>query len=84
MFWWWLPFMPMLGPVEAGNDVSGSAVADRRKHAKTKVKGGYGDTGDQPRRKTKANIRRKAARKTTRRIAATRKPARKTRSKGRR
>jgi hypothetical protein len=35
------------------DDVGRSLAGDRRKHAKTKVKAGYGDKGDQPCRKTK-------------------------------
>jgi hypothetical protein len=55
------------------DDVGRSLAADRRQHAKTKVKAGYGDKGDQPRRKTKTKTRRKAAS----RKGAARKPARK-------
>jgi len=59
------------------DDVGRSLAADRRQHAKTKVKAGYGDKGDQPRRKTKAKAKRKAVSKTTRRKGAARKSARK-------
>jgi hypothetical protein len=62
------------------DDVGRSLAADRRKHAKTTVKAGYGDKGDQPRRKTKT--KRKAASKTTRRKGA-QKSARKTQRKHR-
>jgi hypothetical protein len=55
------------------DDVGRSLAADLRQHAKTKVKAGYGDKGDQPRRKTKTKTRRKAAS----RKGAARKPARK-------
>jgi hypothetical protein len=61
------------------DDVGRSLAADLRQHAKTKVKAGYGDKGDQPRRKTKtkAKTKRKGASKTTRRRGAARKSARK-------
>ena len=62
------------------DDVGRSLAADRRQHAKTKVKAGYGDKGDQPRRKIKA----KARSKTAGRKGAARKSARKTRTKRRR
>jgi hypothetical protein len=65
------------------DDVGRSLAADRRQHAKTKVKAGYGDKGDQPRRRTKAKTKRKAASKGTARKGAARKSARKTRSKRR-
>ena len=58
------------------DDVGRSLAADRRQHAKTKVKSGQGDKGDRPRPKTK----RKAAgkgRKTAARKGAARKSARK-------
>ena len=83
MIWWWMPFMAMLEPVETGTDVSGFAAADRRQHAKIKVKAGYGEKGDQPRRKAKANTKRKAAGKTAGRKGAARKSVRKTRTKRR-
>jgi hypothetical protein len=68
------------------DDVGRSLAADRRQHAKTKVKAGYGDKGDQPRRKTKikAKTKRKATSKTTRGKGAARRSARKTRAKRRR
>jgi hypothetical protein len=63
------------------DDVGRSLAADRRQRAKTKVKPGFGDKGDQPRRKPKT--KRKAARKAARRKGATRKSAGKARSKRR-
>jgi hypothetical protein len=65
------------------DEVGRSLATDRRKHARTKVKAGYGDKGDQPRRKSKANSKRKTAGKTARRKGATRKSARKARAKRR-
>ena len=63
------------------DDVGRSLAADRRKHAKTKVKSGQGDKGDQPRpkRKTPHKGRKKAA---GRKVAAW-KSARKTGAKRR-
>jgi hypothetical protein len=68
------------GQFNESDDVGRSLAADRRRHAKTKVRAGYGDKGDQPRRTTKA--KRKAASKTAGRKGATRKPT-KARAKGR-
>ena len=50
------------------DDVGRSLAADRRRHAKTKVKSGEGDKGDRARPKT--------ARKSAKSKTATRKPAR--------
>lgn len=41
------------GLFKESNDVGRSVSADRRSKAKTKVKPGYGDQGDQPKRPTK-------------------------------
>jgi hypothetical protein len=65
------------------DDVGRSLAADRRRRAKTKVKVGYGDKGDQPRRKTRTKTKRKAAKTSARRKGPARKSARKTRSKRR-
>jgi hypothetical protein len=64
------------------DDVGRSLAADRRRRAKTKVKAGFGDKGDQPRRKTKT--KRKAATKKAGRKGTARKSARKARAKRRR
>ena len=53
------------------DDVGRSLAADRRQHAKTKVKSGQGDKGDRARPKTK----RKAAGKSAGRKGTTRKSA---------
>ena len=61
------------------DDVGRSLAADRRKHARTKVKSGEGDKGDRPRAKTKRKVTsktgRKAAAKSARRKGAARKSA---------
>jgi hypothetical protein len=54
------------------DDVGRSLAADRRQHAKTKVKSGEGDKGDRPRSKTK----RKAASKGRKKAASRKGPAR--------
>ena len=41
------------GRFKESDDVGRSLSADRRRKAKTKVKPGYGDEGDQPKRTTK-------------------------------
>jgi hypothetical protein len=66
------------------DDVGRSLAADRRKHAKTTVKAGYGDKGDQVRPKSKPKTRRRAAGKAARRKGAARKSASKTPAKRRR
>jgi hypothetical protein len=63
------------------DDVGRSLAADRRQRAKTKVKAGFGDKGDRPRRKIK--VKRKLAGKTARRKGAARKSASKARAKRR-
>jgi len=42
------------GTFKESDDVSKSLSMDRRRAAKKKVKAGFGDQGDQPKRKTKA------------------------------
>src|SRR5262245_15403892 len=61
------------------DDVGRSLAADRKQHAKTKVKSGQGDKGDRSR--TKAKTKRKAIKKPVARKTTTRKSARKTRAK---
>ncbi len=41
------------GTFKESDDVGRSLAADRRRKAKTTVKAGYGDQGDQPKRTTK-------------------------------
>lgn len=53
------------------DDVGRSLAADRRRHAKTKVKAGQGDKGDRPR----AKASKKSASKGAKKKAATRKSA---------
>lgn len=48
------------GTFKESDDVGKSLAADRRKKAKTKVKPGYGDQGDQPKRATKKTSRKPA------------------------
>jgi hypothetical protein len=52
------------GTFKESDDVGKSLAADRRKTSKKKVKPGYGDQGDQPKRTTKKGAK-KAATKTT-------------------
>ena len=59
------------------DDVGRSLAADRRRHAKTKVKSGEGDKGDRPRPKAKRKAASKGRKKAASRKGATRKPARK-------
>jgi hypothetical protein len=63
------------------DDVGRSLAADRRRRAKTKVKSGQGDKGDQPRPKRKAPS--KGRKKAAGRKVAARKSARKTGAKRR-
>src|SRR4051812_44823839 len=59
------------------DDAGRSLAADRRQHAKTKVKSGQGDKGDRPRPKTKPKAASKRRKKATSRKSAARKSARK-------
>jgi hypothetical protein len=59
------------------DDVGRSLAADRRQHAKTKVKSGQGDKGDGPRPKAKGKAASKGRQKTAGRKGAARKSARK-------
>lgn len=59
------------------DDVGRSLAADRRQHAKTKVKSGQGDKGDRPRPKTKRKAASKGRNKAAARKGAARKSARK-------
>jgi hypothetical protein len=59
------------------DDVGRSLAADRRQHAKTKVKSGEGDKGDRPRPKTKRKAAGKGRKKAVSRKGAARKSARK-------
>jgi hypothetical protein len=73
MFFWWMPFMPALDPVEA--------TTDPRSHAKEKT-----SSRPEPERRrlrSKAKTKRKVARKAAGRKGAARKSARKARTKGR-
>jgi hypothetical protein len=58
------------------DDVGRSLAADRRRHAKTKVKSGEGDKGDRPRAKTKRKAASKGRSKSASRKGAARKSAR--------
>jgi hypothetical protein len=65
------------------DDVGRSLAADRRQHAKTKVKSGQGDKGDRPRPKTKRKAASKGRKKAVRRKGAGRKSAPKGRTRDR-
>jgi hypothetical protein len=65
------------------DDVGRSLAADRRQHAKTKVKSGQGDKGDRPRPKTKRKAVSKGRKKVASRKGAAQKSARKKRAKRR-
>jgi hypothetical protein len=58
------------------DDVGRSLAADRRQHAKTKVKSRQGDKGDRARPKTKRKAASKGSKKTAGRKGAARKSAR--------
>ena len=51
------------GTFKESDDVGRSLAADRRHKAKTKVKPGYGDQGDQPKRSTKKSTKKSAKKK---------------------
>ena len=51
------------GQFNESDDVGRSLAADRRQHAKTKVKAGQGDKGDRPRPKAASKSRKKAAKR---------------------
>ncbi len=51
------------GTFKESDDVGRSLAADRRRKAKTKVKPGYGDEGDQPKRATKKSGKKSAPKK---------------------
>ena len=51
---------PSARTFKESDDVGKSLAVDRRKRAKTKVKPGYGDQGDQPKRATKKASRKPA------------------------
>jgi hypothetical protein len=59
------------------DDVGRSLAADRRQHAKTKVRSGQGDKGDRARPKTKCKAASKGRTKAASRKGAARKSARK-------
>ena len=68
MFFWWMPYLPILDLLVTDTD-------KKRQHAKTKVRPDKANKVDRPR--AKAKTKRKAASKTTRRRGAARKSARK-------
>lgn len=51
------------GTFKESDDVGKSLAADRRRKAMTKVKPGYGDQGDQPKRATKKSPKQSAKKK---------------------
>ncbi|MBA2528312.1 MAG: hypothetical protein H0V18_21380 [Pyrinomonadaceae bacterium] len=51
------------GTFKESDDVGRSLSADRRRKAKTKVKPGYGDQGDQPKRAAKKSTKKSAKKK---------------------
>jgi hypothetical protein len=51
------------GTFKESDDVGKSLAADVRRKAKTKVKAGYGDQGDQPKRAAKKSTKKAAKRK---------------------
>ena len=65
------------------DEVGRSLAADRRKHAKTKVKSGQGDKGDRPRPKTKRSTASKGRKKAASRKGTARKSGRKKGAKSR-
>jgi hypothetical protein len=65
------------GQFNESDDVGRSLAADRRQHAKTKVKSGQGDKGDRPRQKAKRKAASKGRKKAASRKGAARKSARK-------
>jgi hypothetical protein len=65
------------------DDVGRSLAADRRQHAKTKVKSGQGDKGDRARTKTKRKAASKGRTKAASRKGAARRSASKARAKRR-
>lgn len=48
------------GQFKEVDDMGKSLAADRRRKAKTKVKAGYGDQGDQPKARTKSKAKKAA------------------------
>ncbi len=51
------------GTFKESDDVGRSLAADRRRKAKTKVKPGYGDQGDQPKQAPKKSAKKSAKKK---------------------
>jgi len=58
------------GTFKESDDVSRSLSLDIRRHAKRTVKAGFGDQGDQPKRKAKAQPKKATKAKATKKKAA--------------